>query len=468
MSLIKYTAYLIIILTIAFLFEQIVTAIRDLTAAASGGELAAYLLLGLIYSGLYIIARTTLNERIHPKSSKYIFYVGLLHIGGSLAVFLGGLDPLMLLIFPVLGGFFLWAHRYQRSLQSRYSTKPQTPILEFIDANAGICVLRSTGRTYILYKFFELIPPLSFQELLSFLYREQVIFTYEIYNYNSTLRHLLCLLSIGQNFHHVYNQFILQANRLRTFLRKQRTSFLDISDYLNALEAYYAPLFLQTPTPLNAHGVPTHLPAVTYQPDEVILQVKEISHTLTLHTLNCPIDLTPLYNFLPSIKEPYYLQILCQALSEQEVNTYQEGLYKQYRECVTELSIELKQDNTFATANYFFSMAGKIESNREDLAPFLNPNVLIKLDQVKKAIKNLEHGRQIGLWNVELRFLASPILAQLFTAKLNDSKPLIASAYPLFISRIPSNSTQILHSEALASLFPSIPLFTTSARSKNT
>lgn len=453
MSLIKYGLYVLVIVVIAVVFEQVMTFMYDLTVQGIGGELLSYVTMGVLWMTLYVLAKAFLNKRIHPSTSQFLLWASMFHIGGSLAVFFYTTNPSLLLAFPIVIGVVVFLRRrtpYRPNL--RWKSRPIHPL--FVDDTEGICCSRTESGTFQLVKFFTLQPPFPLKELLLFLFHEQITCVFEVHHHLGHLEYSLGLLERARDFRTAQHALLTKKHLLRQFFKSTSVIFQDVKETINVLKCYYAPYFLYRPAPLDSHGCPMSFPSISSLDQEVILEhgFDEMSFTLSrIRPTGTP---TTLYPFLEAIEESVHFQLYLHPLNAQQINQREALLNTQYKETLRRLTSGLESNSDFQAASYLFNQPG--DSHRETIEPLLDQADLKVLNDLKEQLRQVKAGRLIGLWNIEAYVFASAAVAQTVTIKLNSTKQsLPPSSLTRLTGRTPSGDSHIIDGKELITIFPS-------------
>ncbi len=453
MDLVKYGIYLIVILVVAFLFEQIVTFLYDISVRGIGGDLVAYIYLAIVWTTILLVARGFLDKNIHPKSSQFATWEGLGHIGIVLVLYFYSFEPLLLFIFPITIGLGYWLHQnHSMTIQHRFRLQLIHP--EFIDTRGGFSVLNAGGKGYILFKFFLLRPPLPFRELLLYLYQEQLPFVFEMHHTKGPIHYCLGFFMSGRKYGTIHQELLTKVNRLSQFLKKQRVKFFDANDYLNILTIFYAPYFFYTPSPLDTRGHPLAFPQLAIIEKDLIIRRDLEAATVSLHLIHPPFSINRIHSVLQSLGEPFFLQIYCRLLSPTEIKLREGEFDMKYRQSIQRLTAGLEDNAEFQAASYLFSTVGQV--SKENIEPLLDREELARLKGLKTELQQIKLGHQIGLWEVEIRFMGTDTTAQMLALKCGGTqRTLSPHAFALFVSRSKLGSPRILNSKQLFSLLPS-------------
>ncbi|MDD1778604.1 MAG: hypothetical protein LUQ65_10595 [Candidatus Helarchaeota archaeon] len=451
MALMKYVIYIGIILIIAFFFEQIMTVLYDSTLQGIAGNVNAYLLLVVIWVIIYFVARIVFDKKVHPKSSHYALLAGILHVSIMLALFFANSNPLLLLIFPVIIGVIFWTRKkHPTAPKFAFKFQPTHPL--YIDDRSGMAVFRIGKDGFLLLKFFMVKPPLPVKELLLYLYRQGIEFTFEIHHQGDT-RYYIGLLARGRHLDTLHNGCLEQVNMVRQFCKKLGVTATEVGDCLNVLQILYAPYFLYTPPRLSDKGVPLQFPHLSAQGTEVLIEHELEEFAFTVHKL------TPAYTknnefypFLETVEDSYYLQFHMVPLTAEQIDAKEEQANQQYRSTLKRMTGDLENNSEFQAAAYLFN---QMEPSKENIEPLMKREELKRLKQVKESLKKLEDGRTIGLWTAGCYLLSSSAVAQALAIKLDAQiQPLSPYSLPRIGCRQGIDAMSMIGSKELSNLFP--------------
>ncbi len=452
MGMIKYAVYLGVIIVIALVFEQFITGVYNLTLQGVAGNLSSYIFLVVIYFILFILGRAFFDKKLNSKSSQFILWGSMVHIGAMLAVYLYSINPALLFIFPAVIVIGLWS-RNKTPGASKFHFKFRATHPEFIDERGGVCVLRSGSLGFALMKFFRIYLPIPLKELLLYLYNEKIECCFEVQGNGSGITYYLAVLGQGRNYDQTFKEFMDRNNRLRQFLRKEAVHFEDISDVISAQHTFYLPFFPNTPFKVDTHGTPQEFPAISNANGEIILQQEFDEQVFSVFSMKPHFAPGTLYQFLGNLNENYFLQIHLHPLSDIDVTLRAEELNQRYRDSIKRLSAGLEDNAEFQAASYLFNQVG--QSSKDSIEPLLDKEELDHLDYIKKEIENVKFGRKIGLWDVEFSFLGSIVLAQTLNVKFGGTNQRISPhAISALTARTSLGQSQILDSKILHRLLP--------------
>ncbi|MHA1648834.1 MAG: hypothetical protein ACTSYB_01470 [Candidatus Helarchaeota archaeon] len=458
MNLLKYGIYVIIIVIIALLFEQTMIFLYDITRQGFTGNIVAYCYIMIFWICLYIISRMFLDKSINSKSSQYVLYGGMFHIGLCLGIYFYDTEPLLLLIFPMLFGIGFWTRQTRPILMKKQLHLNQIHP-EFIDDRGGMCVLRSGMQGFTALKFFAIQPPIPVREFLLYLFYEQIEGVFEIQRSDNQFSYFLTIVTRGRRYDQLYRNCLEQSIRLRQFFLQEQIRFMELNDMLNVLRAFYQPYFLYTPSPLNNRGVPLQFPHLIPIEMELVIEDSYDRKNFTLHTLQPKFIQNELYAILENVKEEYYLQIHFRPLTPLEIAEQEARLNQKYRDSLKRLTKDLDEDMEFQAASYLFSSVGQV--SKENLEPLLDQDELAHLKEVKRQMRHIKVGTQIGLWELEICLLGNSVLAQTVAVKLGGHQQQhIPQAFTSLVSREFIGISQIVNSKELAILLPIPPIRT--------
>ena len=312
-----------------------------------------------------------------------------------------------------------------------------------------MCVLRFGINTFHLIKFFTLTPPLPLLEVLMFLFRQQTEFTFEIQHvHKQTKYHIGLIVHDHGRYDDLYQELMDQANNFRMHLRRQQAQFSDVGDYLNAQLTFYAPYFCGLLAPLKKFGKlrklwkPARFPELTREEDEIEIREKlterlpQLIHemqdigfreelterTFTLHLLAPDFEKNKLYDFLDTLNEDYYLQFHLRPICEGEFADIEHTAFQHYRNAAEALQNQVGPSGS--TAHTAFTLLTQVkDSSPETVRYFLAPDALRRLSDAKQAMHNLDLGRRIGTWEVEITFLGNAVLASTLAVKIGGNCP---------------------------------------------
>jgi len=455
MGLAKYAIYIGIILVVAFFFEQIMTGVYDLTLQGVAGDITAYILLVVVWIIIYIVARLFFDKKVHPKSSRYALWGGMLHISIMLGIFFANSNPILLLIFPIILGAAFWM-RKKRQTTPKFAFKfhPIHPL--FVDDRGGVSVFRIGKDGFLLMKFLLIRPPLPVKEILLYFYHEGIEFTFEAQHQHELL-YYMGLLVRGRHFGALHQGLLERVNRVRQFFKKLGIPFTEINDYMNVLKIIYAPYFLYTPPSLTIKGLPRQFPNLSAQGTEVLIENELEEFAFAIHKLTpASSKANELYSFLETIEEPYYFQFHMNPLGKLQLDSKEEQANEQYRTTLKRMTAELENNSEFQAASYLFT---QMEAPKENLEPLMDREELDRLKQVKKRLRKLQEGRTIGLWEAGFYLLGSPALAQALAVKMGVNLQTISPyTLPSLACRMGIEAGFMIDSKELSTLFPSKPI----------
>ena len=459
MSLMKYGIYIGIILIVAFFFEQIMTGLYDLTLQGVAGEINAYIILVVAWIAIYVLARAVLDKKVHPKSSRFAFWGGMLHIGVTLAVFFAYSNPLLLLIFPVFLSI-LFLTRQKRQTAPRFAGKfrPMHPL--FIDDRGGVCVSRIGKEGFLLLKFLQVQPPLPIREVLLYLYHEGVEFTFELQHQGSTSYYYLGIITQGRRFDAAHQLCLARANAVRQFFKKMGVVCTDVSDYLNVLQIFYGPYFLYSPAALTPKGLPRQFLTLSTQGSQVLIENELEELPVVLHKLAPTFTKTNgMYAFLESVSDSYYLQFHLRPLDAARLASLEEQHTTDYRATLKRLTTGLEENSEFQAASYLFN---QIEPSQENLEPLMDRTELDRLKSLKQQLTHLQEARSVGMWDTGFYLCGSLAVTQTLAVKIGgEVQPLAPYALPSLVSRWAIEANHPVDSKAVSMLFPNITSATT-------
>ena len=452
MGLTKYAIYIGIILIVAFFFEQLMTGLYDLTLQGVAGDLNAYFILVVAWVLIYFVARLVCDKKVHPKSSRFALWGGMIHIGTSLAIYFVNSNPVLLIIYPIILGFVYWT-RQKRPMAPRFAVKfhPIHPL--FIDGRGGVCVSRVGKDGFLLQKFLVVKPPIPVREVLLYFYHEGIEFTFEMQHKVGESVYYLGLLLRGRRFDAVYQACLEQVNKARQFFKRIGLSFVEVSDYLNVLRAFYLPYFLYDPSPLTIKGVPRRFSTLSIQGNEVLVENELEEFPFVIHKLVPAFKKsTEMYSFLETLEESYYFQFHFKPLTNPQIDSMEERDNEEYRATLKRLTAGLEDNSEFQAASYLFN---QIETPKENLEPLMDRTELTHLKTLKKHLKKLQEGRTIGLWETGFTILSSPALAQALAVKIGGTvQPLSLYALPAFACRLGIEANCVTDSKEVSTMFP--------------
>ena len=454
MSLMKYAVYAGVIIGIAFFFEQIMVFMYDLTLQCAAGQLTSYVLLVVIWIVLYIVARAFFDKKVHPQSSKFALWASILHVGASLAVFLYSFEPLLLLIFPVIIVVGYWSRQKasKHPQASRIHFRFQVTHPEFIDGRGGACAVRAGPQGFTLIKFLNVALPLPTKELLIYLYRQQVEWTFEAHHNAHGLAYCIGVLANDRNYDAAFERCVHQANQLRQFLKRRKVRITDVSDVLGVQKTFYRPYFIEGPFALDARGDPRDFPRIKNQADEIAIEEDFSEKTFAIHALSPTFKPTPLYESLNALGEECYLQLHARPLSEEEMSERDARLTEAYRESIHHLSDGLEGNAEIQAASYLFTQTGQ---SKESIEPLLDKEELARLKDIKRERRSLEAGRKDGMWEFELYLFGNPTLVQTLEVKVGGKiQPLTPHALSPLAMRALLGIGQVVDSKRIFHLFP--------------
>ena len=452
MGYMKYAVYIGVLLIFALLFNQIVIGLYDLSLNAITGELNSYFLLFTIWAGIIIVARAFLNKKVHPKASFVTCVGGTLHIGTCLALYLYEVNPLFLISYPLVIGIAYWTHQ-RHGPAPKFQLKLNTIHPEFIDERGGLCVLRTGPHGFTALKFFTVEPPLPGKELLLYLYHQQIECTLEAHRDQRGLTYTLALISHGRHYDTVQQQCIEHASRFREFLRQMRITHLEVSDVLNTLHTFYTPYFLYTPSPLDSHGRPAQFPQLNVSGGEIVIEQDFREQYLTVQALRPQFRPNELHTFLATVTSPFHLQVHFRPLRPAEVASREDCYNQDYRQSLKRLTGNLENDSEFQAASYLFNKVGEVA--KEDLEPLLDQQELDHFRSIKRELRYLKDGEDIGLWEVACYFLGDVVLAQTIALQLNGTTdPLPPHAFTPIAMRDLVAPAPVINSKYLYQLLP--------------
>jgi len=453
MSYIKYALYAGAVLIIALFFQEIVTGIYNVTLAGAAGDIGSFVILGLFWMAFYMLGRAYLDKKVHPKASQFTLFSGLLHIGGTLGFLFYQTDPIYLLIFPALFIVAVWVRRNASKDAGKWKIRFHFVHPEFIDDRGGVCVLRSGGSGFNLVKFIEVTPPLPVRELLMFFFHQQIDSTFEILHMAGQSVYFIGVVARGRRYEENLQRVLTQASKIRQFLKTQRVGFRDISDCLNVQRTFYTPYFLTKPAPVNEKGYPTRFPGISNLENQVVVTEDYSERSFTVHAIKPSFQANGFYNFLDGLSEDCYLRLYMHPLDQVEIATREEQTNEEYRDAIRRLSDGLEENAEFQAASYLFSQIGAPQ--KENIEPLLDRDELSHLGAVKRDLKNIKDGRKHGLWNIELNFCGSEVLAQTFKIKVDGTSQLLAPhAIGPILSRQFLSEGQTMNSKLLFHLLP--------------
>jgi len=454
MGMMKYAIYIGIILIVALCFQQIMTFLYDLTLQGVAGQLNAYLILLFIWIFLYIVAKLLLDKKVHPKSSKYALWGGMLHIGAVLAVYFSNSNPFLLLIYPAILGIVVWT-RQKRPHTPKFGLKLHISHPLFIDNRGGIGVLRTGCEGFLLLKFFRVDAPFPVKELLLYCAHEQLECTFEVRGTPEGLEYGIGLSVHGRRYDLVYQKCMDRANRLRQFLKKIDVSFTELSDYLNVLTRFYAPYFLYTPMPLTKNGLPQVFPQLSIDKNDLTVESDLEDCTFAIHRLKSTFPQNAdLYPFLEGVTERFCLQFHLTPLNAVQLDAKEVQLNTEYSATLKRLTKGLEENTEFQAASYLFT---KTEDSKENLEPLLNRTELECLKSLKQRLRQLKAGRTIGLWETEFYLICSTSLAQALAIKIGGTAQVISPhTLPYLASRARLGEPTLVDSRDLSVLLPNL------------
>ncbi|MHA1358321.1 MAG: hypothetical protein ACTSRC_09425 [Candidatus Helarchaeota archaeon] len=450
MGYIKYGIYLVVVIIIALIFEQIMTLFYNLTIQGIQGDFYTYIILGVIWFSIFLLAKIFLNENFHPKSSIYAMVGGMIHIGGCLAAYFMETNPILLLVFPVIFIIFYTNKTKKQGVnKGLFKLKPIHPL--FVDTRGNICVLRSTAG-FTALKFFTITPPFPVKELLLYLFHEQIEWTFEIQSKGKKMYYLTIIVH-GRNYDTVHQQCLDKITKLRHFLRQEEVTFIDLDDVLNALSSYYAPYFIYPLSSLDAKGIPNEFPRFKNIERELVIEYEMDELTFSLHNLQLDFKSNEFYAFLDSLEEYYYLQIHMRPLSLEEVASRAAKLNREYRDSIQRLTNGLEKNTEFQAASYLFSQVG--DAQKKNLELLLDKNEIMHLRAVRRKIQQIEEGKVVGVWHAEVNLIGNQVLAQNLAIKSGGTQQLISpQIFPVIASRQLIGYGEVVDSKELYHILP--------------
>ncbi len=416
MRLLEIGMYIIVIIIVMLLFQQIVNILYDLSLAVTVGEINALLYLGLIWAGLYIFIRFifTMKKKKRSELPKYVGLGGVAHITICLAIFCYNTNPLLLLSFPIIIAV-LYKIRSSNTLnaQHKQANRPVHPY--FVDERNGTCIIRTGSRGFTMFKFFNLFPPFMIRDFLLFLYHEQIECVLEVQKNAGSLEYQLVIITRGRNYDMLFERCSLVSSSLKQFFHQEEIIFEDQNDPLNILHKFYAPYFIYATSALNS-GVPLEFPKISFAKNEISidLEFEEFHFSVSKILPKSPID--DFFEFLETIDEDFFYQIHFRPLNDGEISIQEEQYNQEYRGSLKRLTEGLEDDVEFTAANYLFTSLG--QTSKENIEPLLNQSEINRLKTIKRQIQHIKLGREIGMWELESYLIGSPVLAKTISIKL--------------------------------------------------